>query len=81
MSERHPVRLPDLGAAAAQVRFSLWLVGPGERVFAGEQLAEVLVAGASVDVPAPRDGRLVERLVWPRDVLTPGQVLGVVEGD
>ena len=25
--------------------------------------------------------RLVERLAWPRDLLTPGQVLGVVEAE
>jgi hypothetical protein len=41
----------------------------------------VLADGASFDVHAPASGRLVERCVWPRDRLTPGQVLGVVEAD
>ena len=72
-----PVILPDLGASP--VWFSLWFVGPGEAVFEGDCLAEVLTAGASFDVHAPATGRLVARHAWPRDALTAGQVLGVVE--
>lgn len=74
---RVPVRLPDLGEEA--IRFGLWLVDPGEEVRAGDRLAEVLLQGATVDVVAPAGGRLVERLVWPRDLVRPGQVLAVVE--
>ncbi len=76
---RSPVVLPDLGASP--VRLSLWFAAPGETVFAGDRLVEVVVAGATFDVSAPATGRLVERLAWPRDLLTPGQVLGVVESD
>jgi pyruvate/2-oxoglutarate dehydrogenase complex dihydrolipoamide acyltransferase (E2) component len=76
---RLPVSLPELGTSP--VRFGLWLVEPGEAVYAGDRLAEVLIAGASVDVPSPVTGRLVERLAWPRDVLVPGQVLGFVESE
>jgi pyruvate/2-oxoglutarate dehydrogenase complex dihydrolipoamide acyltransferase (E2) component len=74
---RTPVRLPDLGAAP--VRLSLWFAAPGDVVFEGDRLAEVLVAGATFDVSSPATGRLVERCVWRHDLLTPGQVLGVVE--
>lgn len=76
---RTPVLLPELGAAP--VRLSLWYCSPGETVFAGDRLVEVVVAGATFDVAAPASGVLVERLAWPRDVLLPGQVLGVVESD
>src|SRR5437588_12770502 len=72
-----PVLLPDLGAAS--VRLSLWFAQPGDLVFEGERLVEVVAAGATFDVPAPATGRLVERHAWPRDVLTPGQLLGMVE--
>jgi pyruvate/2-oxoglutarate dehydrogenase complex dihydrolipoamide acyltransferase (E2) component len=71
--------LPELGDEP--VRFGLWLVEPGERVFEGERLAEVLLEGACVDVLAPATGRLVERLAWPRDLVAPGQVLGLVEAE
>jgi pyruvate/2-oxoglutarate dehydrogenase complex dihydrolipoamide acyltransferase (E2) component len=74
---RTPVILPDLGAAP--VRLSLWFAEPGEDVFEGDRLVEVLAAGATFDVSSPATGRLVERSVWPRDLLAPGQVLGVVE--
>jgi pyruvate/2-oxoglutarate dehydrogenase complex dihydrolipoamide acyltransferase (E2) component len=50
-------------------------------VFAGDRLVEVLAAGATFDVPAPATGRLVERHALPRDVLAPGQVLGVVDAE
>jgi pyruvate/2-oxoglutarate dehydrogenase complex dihydrolipoamide acyltransferase (E2) component len=61
------------------VRFSLWFADPGDAVFEGDRLAEVLANGATFDVASPATGKLVERLAWPRDLLTPGQVLGVVE--
>jgi pyruvate/2-oxoglutarate dehydrogenase complex dihydrolipoamide acyltransferase (E2) component len=76
---RTPVVLPELGAAP--VRLSLWFAAVGETVYEGDRLVEVLADGATFDVPAPATGRLVEWLAWPRDVLTPGQVLGVVEAD
>jgi pyruvate/2-oxoglutarate dehydrogenase complex dihydrolipoamide acyltransferase (E2) component len=76
---RTPIILPELGAAP--VRLSLWFAGPGDFVFEGDRLVEVLVAGATFDVSAPATGRLIERHAWPRDVLTPGQVLGVMESE
>jgi pyruvate/2-oxoglutarate dehydrogenase complex dihydrolipoamide acyltransferase (E2) component len=76
---RTPVLLPDLGASP--VRLSLWFSAPGDTVFAGDRLVEVVVAGATFDVSAPATGVLVERNAWPRDVLAPGQVLGVVESE
>jgi pyruvate/2-oxoglutarate dehydrogenase complex dihydrolipoamide acyltransferase (E2) component len=76
---QRPVLLPDLGAAP--VRLSLWFADPGDAVFEGDRLVEVLTAGATFDVPAPATGRLLERRAWPRDLLKPGQVLGVVEAE
>lgn len=76
---RVPVRLPELGTSP--VRFGLWLVEPGDAVFAGDRVAEVLVVGATVDVAAPASGTFGERLTFPRDPLTPGQILGFVEAE
>jgi pyruvate/2-oxoglutarate dehydrogenase complex dihydrolipoamide acyltransferase (E2) component len=76
---RTPILLPDVGAAP--VRLSLWYSSLGDTVFAGDRLVEVVVAGATFDVSAPATGRLIERHAWPRDVLTPGQVLGVMESE
>jgi pyruvate/2-oxoglutarate dehydrogenase complex dihydrolipoamide acyltransferase (E2) component len=74
-----PILLPELGAAP--IRLSLWFSEPGDFVFEGDRLVEVVVAGATFDVSAPATGRLLERHAWPRDLLTPGQVLGVVESE
>lgn len=72
------ITLPDLGAAAV---LSLWYVRPGDRVYEGDRVAEVLIPGATFDVPAPATGVLAERRVLPNDPITPGQVLGVVQED
>jgi pyruvate/2-oxoglutarate dehydrogenase complex dihydrolipoamide acyltransferase (E2) component len=69
--------LPELGAAP--VVLSSWFADPGEDVFAGDRLVEVLVGGATFDVSSPRSGRLITKCVYPRDVVQPGQVLGLVE--
>jgi pyruvate/2-oxoglutarate dehydrogenase complex dihydrolipoamide acyltransferase (E2) component len=74
---KRPIALPDLGTN--RVTFSLWYVQPGERVFEGDRVAEVLIPGATFDVPAPAGGVLAERLALPNDLLTPGQVLGCIQ--
>ena len=74
---RVPITLPDLGTPRAT--FSLWYVRPGDRVFEGDRVAEVLIPGATFDVSAPATGVLAERLALPNDPLTPGQVLGWIQ--
>jgi pyruvate/2-oxoglutarate dehydrogenase complex dihydrolipoamide acyltransferase (E2) component len=71
--------LPDLGPAT--VRLSVWFAEPGELVYEGDRLVEVLLGGATFDVPAPATGRLAEKRALPNDPLVPGQVLGLVEVD
>jgi pyruvate/2-oxoglutarate dehydrogenase complex dihydrolipoamide acyltransferase (E2) component len=71
------VILPDLGAAS--VVLSAWLADPGDEVFQGDRLVEVLVGAATFDVAAPATGRLLRQIALANDVLRPGQVLGVVE--
>ena len=73
-----PVGLPDLGGLSEPV-LSIWFVEPGEHVFAGDKLVEILLAGATFDVPSPVSGRLTAKLAWPNDRLHAGQVLGLVE--
>jgi pyruvate/2-oxoglutarate dehydrogenase complex dihydrolipoamide acyltransferase (E2) component len=59
----------------------VWFADPGETVFEGDRLVEVLLNGATFDVPAPATGRLVERRAYSNDKLQPGQVLGIVESE
>jgi pyruvate/2-oxoglutarate dehydrogenase complex dihydrolipoamide acyltransferase (E2) component len=69
--------LPELGSA--KVVLSVWFAEQGEFVYEGDRLVEVLLGGATFDVPAPATGRLAEKRALPHDALTPGQVLGLVE--
>ena len=69
--------MPDLGSADAVV--SLWYVRPGDPVYEGDRVVEVLIPGLTFDVPSPATGRLRERLILPRDRVAPGQVIGTIE--
>ena len=60
------------------ISVSLWLVEVGDEVSEGDRLLEVLFGGASVDLPAPASGILVQTLVGEDDVLSVGQTLGVI---
>ena len=71
--------LPDLGLDDQPITLSGWLVPRGARVAAGERVAEVLAGPATVDLPSPVDGVLVERLVDEDEPITVGQPLAVIE--
>ena len=74
---RSAIILPELGAGP--VVLSAWLADAGDEVYEGDRLVEVLVNGATFDVPAPATGRLVDKLVFVDHPITVGQVLGYVE--
>lgn len=74
---RSAITMPDLGGGPLIV--SLWLATPGEHVYAGDRLVEIMLSGATFDVSSPATGRLVERLASPDDHVKPGQILGFVE--
>jgi pyruvate/2-oxoglutarate dehydrogenase complex dihydrolipoamide acyltransferase (E2) component len=74
---RKEILLPEVGASPAVL--SAWFADPGETVFEGDRLVEVLVGGATFDVSAPATGRLAEQCVLPDEPLAPGQVLGLVD--
>jgi len=74
---RRPIVTPDLGPADPVLNH--WFARPGEVVYAGDRVVEVLLGSATVDLSAPCTGHLAERLAWPSDHLAPGQVLGYIE--
>ena len=71
------ITAPDLGTSRAI--FSLWYVRGGDRVCEGERVAEVSIPGAIIDIQSPTTGRLIEKYTHPNDLITPGQVLGLIE--
>jgi pyruvate/2-oxoglutarate dehydrogenase complex dihydrolipoamide acyltransferase (E2) component len=76
------VILPDLGTGPdVPIVISYWFASPGELVWEGERLVEVLAGPATVDVPAPTTGRLVEIRGQEDDRVEPGAVLAVIAAD
>jgi pyruvate/2-oxoglutarate dehydrogenase complex dihydrolipoamide acyltransferase (E2) component len=71
---REAIIAPDLGSGDVVV--SVWYVKPGETVFAGDRLVELLLGSATFDVPAPAAGTLIEQCVLPAERVVAGQVLG-----
>jgi pyruvate/2-oxoglutarate dehydrogenase complex dihydrolipoamide acyltransferase (E2) component len=74
---RRAIVVPEVGFPSS--RLSLWYARPGEQVYAGDRLVELLLGAATFDVAAPCTGRLVERTAWPPDHVVVGQVLGYIE--
>jgi len=78
MTERYEVLVPDLGLGQQSVRAGLWRVRRGERVAEGETLLEIVAETVMVELPTPRSGRLVEKLVAEDDPVVPGQAVAVL---
>jgi pyruvate/2-oxoglutarate dehydrogenase complex dihydrolipoamide acyltransferase (E2) component len=74
-----PIVLPDLGIQP--VRLSVWFADPGDEVYEGDRLIEVLVNGATFDVPAPVTGRLTEQRALMDETVYPGQILGILTSE
>jgi pyruvate/2-oxoglutarate dehydrogenase complex dihydrolipoamide acyltransferase (E2) component len=75
----HQVILPNLGIDDQSVTLSVWLVKKGAQIGQGEPVVEVLCGGVTVDLPAPADGILVQKLVAEGASISPGQPLATLE--
>jgi pyruvate/2-oxoglutarate dehydrogenase complex dihydrolipoamide acyltransferase (E2) component len=73
--------LPELGIGDRPIVASLWHVKRGSRVIEGDSLLEVLCGSATIDLPAPVSGTVLERLVREEDRIVVGQRLAVIEVD
>jgi len=73
--------LPELGLGDQPITLCMWLVPRGARVTVGERVAEVLAGPATVDLPSPVDGVLMERLVDEDEPIAVGQLLAVIESE
>lgn len=71
--------LPDLGVDSAQV--SEWLVAVGDTVSENQSIVLVESDKASVEVPAPIGGKIVELLVNAGDTVSNGQDFVVISGE
>lgn len=78
-TDRHILRLPELGLSHVPIVASLWLVARGSEVSEGDRILEVLAGEVTVDLSAPASGRLVEKLVDDEETIAVGQPLAVIQ--
>ena len=81
MAETTEIRLPRLADSVTTVRFGSWLKQEGDRVEAGEPIAEVETDKTTVELEAPAAGVLCDlRVAAGADGLEVGAVLGRIAG-
>ena len=56
----HVVKVPDIGEGIAEVELVEWRVRPGDSVAADQPLADVMTDKATVEIPSPVAGKVVE---------------------
>jgi pyruvate dehydrogenase E2 component (dihydrolipoyllysine-residue acetyltransferase) len=73
--------LPDIGEGLAEAEVARWLVAIGDHVIEDQPVVEMMTDKATVDLPAPGVGVIVEQLAAEGDVVKTGAVLYVLETD
>lgn len=67
--------LPDLGEGLPEAQIQEWHVQEGDYIYKDQPLAMMETAKASVDVPAPFEGKVVKRFGEPGDTIYTGSPL------
>lgn len=78
---RYEFRLPDIGEGLAEAEVARWLVAVGDRVAEDQAVVEMMTDKASVELPAPGAGVVLEQRASEGDVVMTGAVLYVLETD
>lgn len=78
---RYEFRLPDIGEGLAEAEVAKWLVSVGDHVAEDQAVVEMMTDKASVELPAPGQGVVVEQVAAEGDVVKVGSVLYVLETD
>jgi pyruvate dehydrogenase E2 component (dihydrolipoamide acetyltransferase) len=68
-------KLPDIGEGVVEGEIVRWLVKEGDVVLADQPMVEVMTDKATVEIPAPRAGTILERLFGEGDTCPVGKVL------
>jgi pyruvate dehydrogenase E2 component (dihydrolipoamide acetyltransferase) len=72
-------KLPDIGEGVVEGEIVRWLVKDGEEIRADQPMVEVMTDKATVEIPAPRAGRVLERLYKEGQICPVGKVLVRIE--
>ncbi len=73
------VKLPELGEGVTEGELVKWLVKPGDVVKIDQTIVELMTDKATVEVPTPIAGKIVELKFKPGNVVAVGSVLVTLE--
>jgi len=76
---RYEFRLPDIGEGLAEAEVARWLVSVGDDVTEDQPVVEMMTDKASVELPAPGAGVIVEQRAAEGETVKTGSVLYVLE--
>jgi pyruvate/2-oxoglutarate dehydrogenase complex dihydrolipoamide acyltransferase (E2) component len=74
----HSFKLPDLGEGLTEGEVARWLVAEGQEVAEDDPLVEIQTDKATVEIPSPYEGTVLEILVAEGEVAPVGAVLVVI---
>jgi len=74
-------KLPDIGEGVVEGEVVRWLVKEGDTVREDQPLVEVMTDKATVEIPAPRAGRVGKRMFAEGEICPVGKVLLTIELD
>jgi pyruvate dehydrogenase E2 component (dihydrolipoamide acetyltransferase) len=72
-------KLPDIGEGVVEGEIVRWLVKEGDEISADQPMVEVMTDKATVEIPAPRGGKVLERLYKEGQICPVGKVLVRIE--
>jgi pyruvate/2-oxoglutarate dehydrogenase complex dihydrolipoamide acyltransferase (E2) component len=78
-SARVSLVVPELGIRGVPLAVSLWLVPTGAAVMAGDRVVELVAGGATIDLEAPIDGRLIAQRADEDEPVAAGRVVAEFE--
>jgi len=70
--------VPDLGEVSSEITLGAWLKAPGERVEAGEVVAELITDKVNTEIQSPLSGVVEALLVDEGDVVEVNQTIARV---
>jgi pyruvate/2-oxoglutarate dehydrogenase complex dihydrolipoamide acyltransferase (E2) component len=74
-----PFKLPEIGEGVIEGEIVKWIVAPGQAFARNDALVEVMTDKATIEIPAPHDGRMVEHLAAEGDVRAVGSVIATID--
>jgi pyruvate dehydrogenase E2 component (dihydrolipoamide acetyltransferase) len=72
-------RLPDIGEGIAEGEVVRWLVKEGDELVEDQPMVEIMTDKATVEIPAPRAGRVAKRMFAEGQICPVGKVLIAIE--